>query len=215
MKFLRRIKAFTLVELLVVISIIALLAGLAFPSMQKAIVTAQQTQALSNMREIGKAVQMSALESVATGFGQSWPVGSMTNFTSGKDYVKYLVETEVFKAGDARIFTASGFQQFIDPNNISASQNIAFNFYSVSEEDEGNAVFLTTKNIEYDGANTVTPGTTPTTLRPFGEKGFVLLRKGGDGNIYKNPDLKRAGAAATNLMGRLPMTTPHMLSPAG
>jgi len=70
MKFLRRIKAFTLVELLVVISIIALLAGLAFPSMQKAIVTAQQTQALSNMREIGKSVQMTALDAVSTGFGQ-------------------------------------------------------------------------------------------------------------------------------------------------
>ena len=167
------------------------------------------------MREIGKSVQMSSLDSVATGFGQSWPVGSTTNFTSGKDYVKYLVDTEVFKAGDARIFIASGFTPFIDPNNIVASQNIAYNFYSVSEEDEGNTVFLTTKNVEYEGAATVTPGSTPATLRPFGEKGFVLLRKGGDANIYKNPDLKKAGAAATNLMGRLPMTTPHMLSPAG
>jgi len=129
--------------------------------------------------------------------------------------VKYLIETETFKAGDARIFTASGFTPFIDPNNISAAQNIAYNFYAISEEDEGTAVFLTTKNVEYDGANTPLPGSTPQTSKPFGEKGFVLLRKGGDGNIYKNPQLKQAGAATTNLMGRLPIGVPHMLSPGG
>src|SRR5499425_2146486 len=55
-----RKRAFTLIELLVVIAIIAILAAILFPVFAQARESARQTACLSNMRQMGLAVQMYA-----------------------------------------------------------------------------------------------------------------------------------------------------------
>jgi len=55
-------RAFTLIELLVVITIIALLAGLLFPVIGRVLNNADTTKCLSNLRQIGAAVNLYSAE---------------------------------------------------------------------------------------------------------------------------------------------------------
>lgn len=55
-----RLRALTLIELLVVIAIIAILAAILFPVFAQAREKARQTACLSNLKQVGLAVQMYA-----------------------------------------------------------------------------------------------------------------------------------------------------------
>ena len=61
----RQPKAFTLVELLVVISIIVILVGIMVPSMERAMASSQRSKCLSNLSGIGKALGSYLSDSMA------------------------------------------------------------------------------------------------------------------------------------------------------
>jgi prepilin-type N-terminal cleavage/methylation domain-containing protein/prepilin-type processing-associated H-X9-DG protein len=90
-----RRRAFTLVELLVVIGIIAILIGILLPSLAKARAISRRTACLSNMRQIGAAMQMFAQEHrlylPKAWFNSSAGIG-IVNYTETTQYDK-LQET--------------------------------------------------------------------------------------------------------------------------
>lgn len=200
MKLFKRLTAFTLVELLVVISIIAILASLALPAITGAIAKAQMGQALSNAKQIYTATLTAVGDAASTGatnFG--WP-GDVTNgMTTVQNFADMLISNDFLKAQDvAKVFTCAGMKQAVPTSNSVAltADNVGFTFYKVQDSDPGSTVFITTKNYTY--------GTALSTNLPFKENGFVFFRKSGDGAVYK-----KTQATDTNLLGGLPaITTP-------
>jgi prepilin-type N-terminal cleavage/methylation domain-containing protein/prepilin-type processing-associated H-X9-DG protein len=67
----RRHDAFTLVELLVVIGIIAILAGLLLPALEKSIQTGYAAQCMSNLKQLGLAIDM-----YANDYGDCYPLAA-------------------------------------------------------------------------------------------------------------------------------------------
>ena len=176
----RSLRAFTLIELLVVISIIAILASLSLPAISGALTKAQMSTALSNLRQIHIATTSAAVDAFATQSTQfGWPgdVGisdgvGLSQMLIANGYLEPQDAAKVFAAGEIR--AASGVGDSVP------EANIGFTFQPVSESDPGTTVFAFTKNYTY--GSDIEKGTT---TAPFKDNGFVVIRKGGDGAVYK------------------------------
>jgi len=59
----------------------------------------------------------------------------------------------------------------------------AFKIYPVADADASNVIFATSRNYSYNSVLTPTAGGVAN--NPFGDKGFVVQRKGGDASILR------------------------------
>src|SRR5205823_15078079 len=66
----------------------------------------------------------------------------------------------------------------------------AFKFYKVKDADSSNVVFLEANNYTY---NTTLQGVT---TAPFGDKGFIVQRRGGDASILRKNNATAGGTPA-------------------
>jgi prepilin-type N-terminal cleavage/methylation domain-containing protein len=191
-KILNRLRAFTLIELLVVISIIAILASLALPAITGALTRGQASQTLSNARQIYVATFNMAMDGTTTGdTNLAWPAesgGTWSTWASSLTGGGYMTANDFAKMLSAPGVTRS--------TNTAVTEKIpsALSIYNVGEASSMQTVFITTANY--------TPGSPlNATNKPYGNKAFVVFRKGGDGLVYQ-----AAQATNTNLLPTIDFT---------
>ena len=190
--------AFTLIEMLVVISIIAVLAAFAVPALTSALTKGQMTGTLNNGRQLYLAAQQMALDGAANSDPSlCWP-GDDATITSVDLYCDRLVGNDYLKPGDLqKLLNAPGTNATVaavagpPPSVTLGGATPAFKFFKVKDADSANVVFLETNNYTYD---TTLNGVT---TAPFGDKGFIVQRRGGDASILrKNNAVHTAGQEA-------------------
>lgn len=177
--------AFTLIELLVVIAIIAVLAALAVPALTQALTKGQMTGTMNNARQLYLAGFQMATDGAANSDpNYSWP-GDDTTLNTLEDYCKKLVTNDYLKPGDLqKILNAPGANCTVTsdsaatPPTLTLSGTSALKVYKVMEVDSANTIFAVTSNYTYNSPLVATTA-------PYGDKGFVVMRKGGDASIFR------------------------------
>jgi len=173
--------AFTLVELLVVITIIAILAGLAVPAIGGALERANQVKDVSNIRNLGVILFAEANDNNGT-----YPTGELD------DIVESLAENEVLS--DSSILSAQGFNPNLSITaagdgslNATLGGTIAWGYggdgMTISASDQ--YVLLCSQG--YDGTAVSEPTVPLTADAPsWGTKGLVIYYKGNNAVFQKS-----------------------------
>ena len=184
--------SFTLVELLVVISIIGLLAGLAVPAIQGGLDKAKQQTDVSNARQLGIIL-----------FGEANDNNGMyrrnldltnTNTGSTLDVYKGLFQDKVLTS--AKILAGTGVVPATSTNNVTAA-NIALAYGNGCDtSDDGEIPLLITKGT--DAAYGQTDVTPDKSKCPWKDKGVVIYFIGNNATFKKTSSGKIPNALTTN-----------------
>jgi prepilin-type N-terminal cleavage/methylation domain-containing protein len=203
------VAAFTLIEMLVVISIIVVLAAFAGPALFSALTKGQMTGSVNNTRQLYLAGQQMALDgSTNSDPTRTWP-GDDATITTLAIYCSRLVSGDYLKVGDVQKLlsapgatcTATSTTAGSPPvTTVTLGGTSGLKVYPIKENDSTNTIFAVTSNYVYDTALT-------TTAVPYGDKGFVVQRKGGDAAVLKkNNATVTAGQETTfqSVVGKKP-----------
>jgi prepilin-type N-terminal cleavage/methylation domain-containing protein len=206
------VAAFTLIEMLVVISIIVVLAAFAGPALFSALTKGQMTGSVNNSRQLFLAAQQMALDgSTNSDATRTWP-GDDATITTLQAYVSRLVTNDYLKTGDLQkllsapgaICNATSTTSGSPPvTTVTLTGTSAFKIYPIKETDSTNTIFATTSNYVYATALT-------STAAPYGDKGFVVQRKGGDAALLKTNNATISsgqGATFQSVVGKKPGDT--------
>ncbi len=178
--------AFTLIEMLVVISIIAVLAAFAVPALTSALTKGQMTGTMNNGRQMYLAAQQMALDGAANSDPNLvWPGDDPNNIKTVSDYMTRLVANDYLKPGDVqKLLNGPGTNATVayaagPPATITMGGTTpALKIFKCTDANSSNVVFIESNNYTYDTA-------LPTNTNPFGDKGFIVQRKGGDASILR------------------------------
>ena len=176
--------AFTLIELLVVIAIIAVLASFAVPAITSALTKGQLVGTVNNARQYFLASYQMALDgNTNSDVNYQWPGDYITPapITSLEVFSSKLVTNQYLKTGDlakllsgpGAIVAATSTTDSSGVTTVTLTGTPGLKVYEVKDADAANTIFAVSANYTYNTALT-------STVSPYGDKGFVVIRKGGD-----------------------------------
>jgi type II secretory pathway pseudopilin PulG len=177
-----RVAAFSKIELVVILAVVAVIAVLAWPTLKNALVKRDLTQTMNNGRELYLIAFRMATDGAAKfdshrAWAGDYPTTSLT------EYGTKLVQNGYVKPEDLqRLLCAPGAQcaatESGPPATLIFSGKTALKLYKVKASDPSTTIFAASSNYVYD--TPLDPGTVP-----FGDAGFVVIRKSGDAGVYK------------------------------
>jgi prepilin-type N-terminal cleavage/methylation domain-containing protein len=189
---LKKLKAnsFTLVELLVVISIIGLLAGLAVPAIQGGLDKAKQQVDVSNLRQCG----MIAFSYANDNDGNY--SGTNTNSISSTAFFTNLVSLGLLNS--TKILAGNGYTAATATSSISAA-NIAWGYNNpLTTSDDGNLPLFISKN--FGAQSSFSNVSIASSTVGWKAKGIVVYRVGNSAEFIK-PGTGGSGAGSVTISG--------------
>jgi prepilin-type N-terminal cleavage/methylation domain-containing protein len=189
---LKKLKAnsFTLVELLVVISIIGLLAGLAVPAIQGGLDKAKQQVDVSNVRQCGM-IAFSYANDNEGNFN-----GTNTNSVSSTVFFTNLVALGLLNS--TKILAGNGYIAALATNNIQPN-NIAWGYNSpLTTSDDGNVPLFISKN--FGVQNTFSNISIASSTVGWKSKGIVVYRVGNSAEFIR-PGTGGSAAGSVTISG--------------
>lgn len=120
--------------------------------------------------------------------------------TTVSGYIERLIEGGYLSRSDmAKVLQEPDVAPWDTSRPIDADRNCPFKFYRVKESDGPSALFCASRNFTYNEG-------LDEKKTPYGNKGFVLFRKGGDGAVFNN---KKLATSNLNALGLLPGRTDY------
>src|SRR5438105_13157770 len=181
--------ALTFIELLVVMSLSAVLAACAVPALTSVLTKGQMTGTMNNGRQLYLAAQQMALDGSANSDPSlAWP-GDYAPIPNLSAYMTFLVDNDYLKVGDVqKLLSGPGSSAAVTSDNatppvITVAGTSALKIYPVTESDASNAIFAVSRNYVYNTGLVAANGGVPN--NPFGQKGFIVQRKGGDASVLR------------------------------